>query len=96
MERRGEVERVLQRLDSMERTVNSHTERLDHLDDCLDTVKTAVERNKTAAEKWQAIWDKRYTALRIAFAFIGGLIVAGSGSGSLTAKVLEFLGHLFK
>jgi hypothetical protein len=90
------MERILQRLDVMERSLNKHTERLDHLDDCIDRVKTTVSENKAAVEKWQAIWDRRWVKMTIAIAFCAGLVfAAGSGTVSLKAA-LEVLEKIVK
>lgn len=79
-----------ERVATLESEYKEVIRRLNHLDTCVDGVKSQAEENAELARKNRELWDRRWW---IGIGFVAALIFL-SGSGFLSLK--ELIGLLTK
>lgn len=82
-----------ERIATLEERYEHVISRLNHLDDCVDGVKSQAEENAKSVRDNQQLWDRRWW---IGLGVVGALIFF-SGSGFVSLKelvgLLSKLGH---
>lgn len=87
-----------ERFNHMSAELSHQTKQLNHLDDCVDSVRTEAVENASAVNEKLRVWEKRFDLwsgrLKSAlWVLLGAVLAAGSGTVSLKS-LIDLIGKI--